>query len=331
MSSTMTEATESPASEDRYSCVAVLIPCYNEEATVTQVVADFRNALPGAAVYVFDNNSTDRTADLAREAGAVVVRSPRQGKGHVVQHMFEHVDAETYIMIDGDGTYPAAEAQRLVEMQRSTGCDMLVGTRLSAHGDGSFRPLHYLGNRMISGVISKVFNVRVTDVLSGYRVFSRDFVKLLPLVSPGFEIETELTLQAVAKKFIIRETEIKYGERPAHSPSKLSTFKDGWKILRTIVLILKDYKPLTFFGSVAILFAILSLAAGAMPILDFIRLRAVPHFPLAILAASLSVISAIAASIGLVLHTICVYQAENYQLWKMHYKRGRQSDVRSSV
>jgi hypothetical protein len=241
--------------------------------------------------------------------------------------MFETIEASAYVMIDGDGTYPASEAPRLVDLQRTTGCDMLVGTRLTAHGDASFRPLHYLGNRMISWVISKVFNVKVTDVLSGYRVFSRDFVKLLPLISPGFEIETELTLQAVAKKFVIRETPIQYGERAANNPSKLSTFKDGWRILRTIVLILKDYKPLTFFGVIAIFFAMLSLAAGVLPILDYIRLGAVPHFPLAILAASLAIISTIAGSIGIVLHTICVYQAENYKLWKMNYRRGDRGDL----
>lgn len=308
---------------DQYRGVAVLVPCYNEAASVEKVVRDYHTELPGARVYVFDNNSTDRTAELAGGAGAVVVYSPRQGKGYVVQHMFDVIDANTYIVIDGDGTYPAAEAPRLIAMQRSSGCDMLVGTRLTTHGDDSFRPLHYFGNKVISWVISKLFKVTVTDVLSGYRVFSRDFVKMLPLVSPGFEIETELTLQAITKGFVVRETPIHYGERPAGSYSKLRTFKDGWRILRTIVLILKDYKPLTFFGIIAMFLALLSLSAGTLPILDYIRSGTVPHFPLAILAASLAVSALVAAGIGIQLHTICVYQTENYKLWKMHYKNMR--------
>ena len=299
---------------------AVLIPCYNEEATVTQVVRSFQQAVPDFRIYVFDNNSTDRTAELARSAGAIVVRSPRQGKGYVVQHMFQYVEADCYIMVDGDATYPAEDAARLVEILRSTACDMVVGTRLANYEDASFRRFHYFGNRTISRVISAVFKIHVTDVLSGYRCFSRDFVKMLPLVSPGFEIETELTLQAGAKKFVICETPIRYGERPEGSPSKLNTFQDGWRIIWTIVFILKDYKPLTFFGSIAILAAALSVTAGVFPILDYLRSGTVPHLPLAVLAASLAVIATVAMSIGLVLHTIAVYQAENYQLWRMNYK-----------
>ncbi len=299
--------------------VAVLIPCFNEEVTIAQVVREFAGVLPGARIYVFDNNSSDRTAELARGAGATVVRSAKQGKGFVVQHMFESVDADAYIMVDGDGTYPAVEAPRLLEILKERGCDMVVGTRLSTHGDASFRRFHYFGNHMISSLISAVFKIQVTDVLSGYRCFSRNFVKTLPLVSPGFEIETELTLQAGAKRFLLYESPIQYGERPQGSLSKLNTFQDGWRILRTIVFILKDYKPLTFFGSIAIVSALLSLAAGVVPVLDYIRTRTVPHLPLAVLAASLAIVSTIALTVGIILHTIAVYQAENYLLWRMNY------------
>ena len=191
-----------------YAGVAVLVPCYNEELTVAKVVTDFAQALPGAQVFVYDNNSTDKTAALARQAGAVVRHAPRQGKGHVVKQMFDEVDADVYMMVDGDDTYPAASGAELIEQLKRTGADMVVGVRMSSFEEGSFRRFHQLGNHLVAGLISRLFSSKVTDVLSGYRVFSRAFVKTVPLMSEGFEIETEMTLQALAKRFVIRELPI---------------------------------------------------------------------------------------------------------------------------
>ncbi len=296
--------------------IAVLIPCYNEEPTVAAVVAGFRAALPEAEVWVFDNNSGDRTAELAAGAGARVVPSPRQGKGHVVRHMFDTVEADIYLMADGDGTYPPAAARGLLDLVASGKADMAVGRRLSSHTEGAFRRFHTFGNRLVARLISALFGVRVTDVLSGYRAFSRDFVKSIPLMSAGFEIETEMTLQAISKNFTLVETDIDYGARPPGSFSKLSTFADGFRVLRSMFLIFKDYKPLFFFSAVAALFFTLSLLAGTPPVLDYIRNENhfVKHVPLAVLAASLGILGCLSLSIGLILDTLCKYHKEAFAL-----------------
>lgn len=318
----------------RYDDVAVLIPCYNEELSIAKVVRDFSAALPGARIYVFDNNSSDRTGSLAREAGACVVQSPRQGKGHVVRHMFDAVDANFYVMADGDDTYPADAAGELIALARGSGADMVVGTRLEQFQSGSFRRFHRLGNRMITRLLSSIFGVRVTDVLSGYRVFSREFVRSIPVMSPGFEIETELTLHAMAKKFMIREQPVAYGQRPQGSPSKLRTYRDGYHILKTIFLIFKDYKPLTFFGTIAILIAICSFLAGLPAIVDYVTMSVVLHLPLAVLAASLAVVSTLSMVIGLLLHTLRNYHNENMELFRRciaQVDRLRQSGINGAA
>jgi len=303
------------AAAPAYDRVAVLVPCYNEEPTIDRVVRGFRDALPGATVYVFDNNSKDRTAECAREAGAVVVESTRQGKGNVVRHMFDIIDADLYIMVDGDDTYPPAAAPEMIELARAAAADMVVGTRLESHGRGAFRRFHQFGNRLISRLIATIFKLEVNDVLSGYRVFSRDFVRSVPLAAQGFEIETELTLQAAAKKFVIRETPIDYGERPAGSYSKLNTWGDGLLILKLIFLIFKDYKPLTFFGSLAIVLALGSAVAGLPPLVSFVR-TGFADVPMALLAVALAIISSILVAIGLLLHTIRNFHNENFELWR---------------
>ncbi len=315
------QTVENPAGSQTFSDVAVLLPCYNEAPTIAKVINDFRAALPGASVYVYDNNSTDDTAAVAREAGATVVRSARQGKGNVVRHMFATIDAAYCVMADGDDTYPAADAPRLVQLARESEADMVVGTRLQDHRERSFRRFHQLGNNVISGLIRTIFQIDVKDVLSGYRVFSRDFVRSVPLSSPGFEIETELTLQAAAKNFVIRESPIQYGERPEGSYSKLSTWGDGLLILKMIFLIFKDYKPLTFFGTLGITLAVLSLLAGSVPVYDYFTIGRVPHFPLAILAAALGVVTTVTVAIGLLLHTIRNYHNENFELWRRIARR----------
>lgn len=293
---------------------AVLIPCLNEELTVGQVVDDFRAALPGADVLVFDNGSSDATARVAREHGATVVFSPRRGKGNAVRHAFDAVDADVYLLVDGDGTYPAAAAPALIEALLETGAGMVVGTRLAAFGQGAFRRFHLAGNRALARLISWLFGVRVTDVFSGYRALSREFAQSVPLAASGFEIETEMTLQAVAKGFPIVELPIAYGARPEGSVSKLSTWSDGWLILKAIFTIFRDYKPLPFFWSLSLLLAMASAAAGSVPIADYYRTRLVEHLPLAVLATGLGVLAAILFGIGLILDTTRRYHDETFRL-----------------
>jgi glycosyltransferase involved in cell wall biosynthesis len=294
--------------------IAVLLPCFNEEVTIGKVVRDFREAVPEATVYVFDNNSTDRTAGIAREAGAVVVPSPRQGKGNVVQHMFRVVDADLFLMADGDDTYPAAHARELLEAVASGAADMAVGARLTHHDDAAFRPLHGVGNNMISGLIARLFKTRVTDVLTGYRAFHRHFVRTLYLRSGGFEIETEMTLQAIVKNHTIREIPIHYGSRPEGSISKLNTFSDGIHVVKSIFLIFKDYEPLAFFSVLAGICLVLGLVAGWFPINDFVETRYVSHVPLALLAAALEILAVLFFGIGLILNAITKFHIENQEL-----------------
>jgi glycosyltransferase involved in cell wall biosynthesis len=301
--------------------VAILVPCLNEASTVGRVVGAFRRVLPDAVVYVFDNNSTDATADVARAHGAQVVLSSRRGKGNVVRHMFEVVEADVFVMVDGDDTYPAEVAPELIRSLQTTGADMVVGTRMQSHASGAFRLFHTSGNRLLAWLISHLFRIRVTDILSGYRVFSRDFVKTVPLISEGFEVETELTLQAAAKGFAIVERPIDYGARPPGSVSKLNTFADGVLILRSLAKIFKDYKPQVFFTTLAALFAVCSLLAGVPPILDYYRARYVWHVPLAVLAAALAVLSMLSLGIGLVLDTVNRYHVEAFALWRRHLKQ----------
>ena len=294
--------------------IAVLLPCYNEAVTVQKCVEDFREALPNAVVYVFDNNSSDGTAERAAEAGAVVVRSPRQGKGHVVRHMFRVVDADVYVMADGDDTYPAADAPRLVRELATSHADMVVGSRLDDHEGDSFRSLHVLGNGMFVALVNVLFQVRLEDILSGYRVFSRRFVRTVPLSAGGFGIETDMTLNALSKGLHIVELPIHYGSRPEGSESKLSTWRDGLVILTAIVRLFKDYKPLAFFGGLAFLLGTLCLAAGALPLREYWETSSVHSTPLAVLAASLGLLSALMFSVGLILDTVARYHREVHHL-----------------
>jgi len=290
--------------------VAVLLPCYNEEVTVAKVVNDFRAALPDAEIYVFDNNSTDLTAQLAREAGAIVVPSPLQGKGYVVRHMFETVDADVMIMADGDDTCPAEAAPELLRALRESGADMVVGMRLSRFDDGAFRPLNKFGNQLISRTISLLFQARISDVLSGYRVLTRQFARSLHLRSGGFDIETELTLQALLNHSVIREVPVRYRSRPPGSLSKVNTVADGLRDLKAIFRIYKDGKPLAFFSLLAALTFILGLIAGWFPLRDYLQTKAVNHVPSAILAAALVITAALFFGIGIILNVATRSRAE---------------------
>jgi len=304
-----------------YNDVAVLIPCYNEDITIQKVINDFKTELPGAQIWVFDNNSTDQTALKAKTAGAHVVPSHKQGKGHVVKHMFDMIDSPIYIMVDGDDTYPASSAPTLIEEYRKGGTDMVVGVRMNRYEHSSFRMFHKFGNNLVARLISWLFSSKVSDVLSGYRVFSREMVKSIPIMSKGFEIETELTLQALSKHFIIKELPINYGSRPEGSYSKLNTFSDGYLVLKAIFLIFKDYKPLIFFSILGFFFLLLSLLAGFFPIRDYFETAYVEHVPLAILAAGLGIISVLCFSVGCILDTTCKYHHENFVLWRRFLKK----------
>jgi len=308
---------QSPAQAPR---VCVVIPCYNEEVTVAGVVRDFRKALPGARIVVFDNASGDRTAEEARAAGAEVIPSGRRGKGNVLRHMSHVIDADLYLIVDGDGTYDASAAPHLIAKLRAAEADMLVATRLDTHADGSFRFFHRFGNRLVSGLVSTLFRTPVTDILSGYRILTRDLVKLVRLRAGGFEVETELTLQALTKRFHIIEVPVPYGRRPEGSHSKLDTFGDGFMILRLLFLLFKDYKPLVFFGAIASVFALGSLLVGSGPVLEFYRTGLVFQLPRAILAAGLGVLATIVLAVGLILDTVSKYHAENIEHWRQQIR-----------
>ena len=304
-----------------YDTVAVLIPCFNEEKTIGKVVTDFTRVLSGARVIVFDNNSTDTSAAIARTTGASVVQSPRQGKGNVVRQMFEQIDADIYLMVDGDDTYPAVAAEELISEYNRGGVDMVVGVRNAADQALSQRRFHRFGNRLVAWLISRLFSIKVTDVMSGYRVISKEFVKSVPLRSEGFEVETEMTLQAATKDFAIREVPISYGSRPEGSYSKLNTLSDGFLVLKAIFIIFKDYKPLIFFSVLSGLLLITSVVAGLGAVTDYLETGQVYHLPSAVLATGTMILSALSLSIGLILDTISKYHNENFQLLRRLVKK----------
>lgn len=306
---------------NRYRDVAVLIPCFNEEQTVGKVVTDFTGALSGANILVFDNESTDNTAAVAQMHGATVIRAPRRGKGNVIKQMFDQVDAEIFITVDGDDTYPAVAAQELVAEFRKGGADMIVGVRKSSPEVSSYRRFHRFGNRLVASLISRLFSIKVTDVMSGYRVLSREFVKSVPLKSKGFEVETEMTLQAVTKDFVIREVPIQYGSRPDGSYSKLNTFSDGFLVLKAILIIFKDYKPLIFFSSLSLVLVIIGAGTGFLAVRDYVETGQVYHLPSAVLATGTMILAALSLSIGLILDTLSKYHNENFQLLRRLVKK----------
>lgn len=283
--------------------IAVVIPCYQEELTVGKVVRDFRRELPEADIYVYDNNCTDRTAEVAREAGAIVRREKRQGKGFVVASMFEQVDADILVMVDGDDTYDATKVHDLIAPVLNGEADMTSATRLKTYTEGSFRPLHVFGNRMVCAVINWMVKTRVNDVFSGFRAFSREAATLIPITSAGFDVETELTLQALYRGLVLKEIVAPYRERPVGSFSKLSTFSDGFKVILKLFLILKSYKPLTFFGLISGAIFGLGLVAGARPIYEFVTEKHVVSVPSAVLAAALMLLACFALGLGLILNS----------------------------
>jgi hypothetical protein len=283
--------------------VAVIIPCFNEEAAIPGVVAAFRAALPGAAIYVYDNNSTDRTPRVARQAGAIVRRAPLQGKGNVVRLMFSDVEADVYVMVDGDGTYEAAAAPRLIAALIEDGFDMVTGARVSAAAE-AYRRGHVFGNHLLTGLVRLAFGARVEDMLSGYRVFSRRFVKSFPAASARFEIEAELTVHALQMRLPVREIETVYGARPDGSTSKLNTVRDGLRILRMIGLLLREERPLQFFGACGGAAFLLAVILGLPVVTEFWRTGLVLRFPTLIVAVGLGVTGLLGFACGLILDTV---------------------------
>ena len=283
--------------------IAVLIPCFNEAVAVPRVVADFRGALPGAVIYVYDNNSTDGTAAAARAAGAVVRTESLQGKGHVIRRMFADIEADLYVLVDGDDTYDAASAPAMVAAALAGGLDMVNAARVTAIA-AAYRPGHKLGNQLLTGMVRGVFGNRISDMLSGYRVFSRRFVKSFPALSSGFETETEFTVHALELRMPIGEIETPYKDRPVGSVSKLRTYSDGWRILRTIVVLVKEERPLQFFTAGAGLLAALAILLAIPLFVDYAETGLVPRLPTAVLATGLTLLAALATTCGLVLDSV---------------------------
>jgi len=283
--------------------IAVLVPCFNEEAAVAAVVADFRKALPAAKIYVYDNNSSDRTVAVAREAGAEVRSERRQGKGHVVRRMFADVDADIYVLVDGDATYDAPSAPRMIEKLANDHLDMVVGLRID-QAEAAYRRGHRTGNWMLTRFLSSVFGQAFKDILSGYRVFSRRFVKSFPVLSDGFEIETELTVHALELAMPVAELETPYYARPVGSVSKLNTWRDGFRILGTILKLYRSEKPLRFFVVIGTFLALVSIGLAIPVILTYLEEGIVPRLPTAVLSTGLMIVAVLSVSSGLVLDTV---------------------------
>lgn len=284
--------------------IAVLIPCHDEELTIAKVIDDFSAQLPDAQIVVVDNCCADRTAEIAAGRGARVLKEPRKGKGYAIDRLFDNVQADYYVMVDGDDTYPAGEVGRLLAPVLAGDAEMVVGARLAQFDEKSFRKLHVMGNNLVRWLINRVFGAGLTDILSGYRAFSSKVVRRVPVVSAGFEVETELTVQMLYYRLTIVEVQVPYRPRPEGSVSKLHTFRDGAKVLWTIFSLFRAVKPLTFFGSVAVVLFVLGLLAGVPPIAGYIASGEVKRFPLAILATGLMLLSAGSLFLGVLLHAI---------------------------
>ena len=295
--------------------IAVLIPCYNEELTIRAVVEDFKNVIPEADIYVYDNNSNDDTAKIAKEAGVIVVPEYRQGKGHVVRSMFRDIEADCYIMVDGDDTYPAKDAYNVAKLVLENKADMAIGERLSStYFRENKRPFHNTGNKLVRTLINKIFKSEVKDIMTGCRAFNRKFVKSFPVLSNGFEIETEMSIHALDKRFLIAEIPIAYRDRPEGSESKLNTFQDGYRVLKTILKLYKDYKPLSFFGLIALLLFLLG-SVMMIPVLSgYFKTGLVVKFPTLIVAIGLLTSSLVSLACGLMLDTVKKHSDQFYEL-----------------
>ena len=300
--------------------VAVLVPCYNEEVAIKQVVRGFRESLPEARIYVFDNNSKDRTIPVAKAEGAIVRQERTQGKGNVVRRMFSDVEADIYVLVDGDATYHAPSARKMIDLLLTEHLDMVVGRRISASPTGAYRPGHQFGNALLTGFVTTLFGEQFTDILSGYRVFSRRFVKSFPALSQGFETETELTVHALELRMPVAEVDTPYGARPEGSVSKLSTYRDGWRILNTIIRLYKErQRPLQFFGIVGLTFALVSVVLAWPIFITYLETGLVPRFPTAILSTGLMLLAFLSFTSGVILDTVTRGRFEAKRLSYLSY------------
>ncbi len=297
--------------------VAVLIPCYNEEKTIRKVIEGFRKNLPNAKIYVYDNNSTDKTAEIARSAGAIVRYEPLQGKGNVIRRMFREIDAACYLMVDGDNTYDPRCSKELVDLVLKHKVDMAIGDRLSStYFKENKRRFHGMGNRLVRFLINKLFKSNIQDIMTGYRAFSYDFVKTFPVLSKGFEIETEMTIHALDKNFYIKEIPINYRDREKGSESKLNTYRDGFRVIKTILRLFKEYKPMVFFGNLSFVFFIISITFGTGVFIEYFKTGLVPRFPTLIFSGFMLMISIILLAIGIILEVVV---KKHQQLFEIHY------------
>lgn len=313
------------------SKIAVLIPCYNEALTIEKVIKDFKKELPAAEIYVYNNNSKDETKEIAKKNGAIVVDEYRQGKGNVVRSQFRDIDADIYVMVDGDDTYPAEFVHKLIEPIENGEADMTIGDRLSngTYQKENKRHFHEFGNNLVRKAINVLFNTSLKDIMTGYRVFNKRFVKNMPVLSPNFEIETEMSLYALDKKYIIKEIPIIYRDRPEGSSSKLNTVSDGVKVVRTIVRMFKDYRPFRFFGIIALILFILGLMIGIPVIVEFVKTSYITKIPSAILATGLVSLSAISLQCAIILDTITRQHREDYELNLLRYEQMEKIDLKN--
>ncbi|MBR3319279.1 glycosyltransferase [Candidatus Saccharibacteria bacterium] len=304
--------------------IAILIPCYNEAKTIKKVVTDYKNALPEAKVYVYDNNSTDGTGEVAKKAGAIVRIEHRQGKGNVVRSMFKDIEADCYLMIDGDGTYPADAARKMCDLVINERADMVVGDRLSStYFKENKRRFHSFGNRLVRLLINVIFRSHIRDIMTGYRAFSRDFVKTFPVLSKGFEIETEMTIHALDKNFYIEEIPVNYKDREAGSTSKLNTISDGFRVLITIAKLFEEYRPMLFFGIFGFVFLVLSFAFGIPVFRDYFETGYVERFPTLIFAGFLLIVSVLSFVCGIILKVIVQKHRQLFELILINNRNNR--------
>lgn len=295
--------------------IAVLIPCYNESKTIAKVVRDYKAALPEADIYVYDNNSTDGTDEIAKKAGAIVRYEYRQGKGNVIRSMFREIDADCYLMIDGDDTYPAENAKEMCGLVLGKGADMVVGDRLSStYFQENKRPFHNIGNKIVRGGVNLIFDSEITDIMTGYRAFSKLFVKNFPVLSKGFEIETEMTIHALDKNFLIQQVPVTYRDRPAGSVSKLNTYTDGFKVIMTIFKLFRDYKPFLFFSLIAAVLALIALALFVPIFVEYLQTGLVPRFPTLIVSGFFMVLAMLLWIGGLILEVLVKKHRQLYEL-----------------
>ncbi len=307
--------------------IAVLIPCYNEAQTIEKVVRDWRTQLPEATIYVYDNNSTDHTDDIARVAGAVVRYEYRQGKGNVIRRMFREVDADCYIMVDGDDTYPAEYAHQMADLVLNKGADMVIGDRLSStYKDENKRPFHNFGNSLVRTAINHLFKTDIRDVMTGYRAFSYLFVKSFPVISEGFEIETEMTIHAVEHNMHIENIIVDYRDRPEGSESKLNTYRDGFKVLKTIGRLYRNCRPLRFFGDLSVIMLIVSAALFIPILVKFVRTGLVPNFPTLIVSGFIALAAIVSFFAGLILETVVEKERQDFEYRLIQIEEDRKRD-----